>query len=38
MTQIRNVAVQTAITLALTGLLGALLFSVADYATRGVIA
>ena len=31
-------AVQAAITLALTGVLGAVLFGVADLATRGVVA
>ena len=37
MTPIRNIAVQAAVTLALTGLLGAALLSLADYATRGVV-
>jgi hypothetical protein len=35
---LRNVALQVAITLALAGLLGAILLGVADFATRGVIA
>jgi hypothetical protein len=38
MTPIRSIAVQAAITLTLTGLLGAALFIFADYATTGVIA
>jgi len=37
MTSFRNFAVQAAATLTLTGVLGALLFNVADLATRGVI-
>ncbi len=37
MTNIRNFAVQAAATLTLTSALGALLFGVADLATRGVV-
>ncbi len=37
MSTFRNFAVQAAVTLTLTGALGAILFNVADYATRGVI-
>ena len=37
MTSFRNLAVQAAITLSLTGVLGALLFNVAELATRGVV-
>ena len=37
MTSLRTFAVQAAATLTLTGVLGALLFNVADLATRGVI-
>ncbi len=33
-----NIALQVAITLALASLLGAVLFGVADFATRGVLA
>lgn len=38
MTQLRNIALQAAITLTLTVLLGAVLLGVADFATQGVIA
>lgn len=38
MSPLRNFAVQAAATVALAGLLGALLFGVADFATRGVVA
>ncbi len=34
----KNIALQAAITLTLTGILGAVLFGVADFATQGVIA
>lgn len=37
MTNLRNVLVQTALTLALTTALGAALFFAADLATRGVV-
>jgi hypothetical protein len=37
MNSLRNFALQAAATLTLTGALGAILFSVADFATRGVI-
>lgn len=35
---LRHFALQVAVTLALAGLLGAVLFNIADFATRGVIA
>ena len=34
----RNFALQVSVSLALTGVLGAMLFGVADFATQGVIA
>lgn len=37
MTTLRNFALQAAATLTLTGVLGAILFNVADFATRGVV-
>jgi hypothetical protein len=37
MNSLRNFALQAAATLTLTAALGAILFSVADFATRGVI-
>ncbi len=37
MSTFRNFALQAAVTLTLTGALGAILFSVADYATTGVV-
>ncbi len=37
MNMLRNFAVQATVTLTLTSALGAILFNVADYATRGVI-
>lgn len=37
MTNFRNFAIQTAVTLALTSALGAALFFAADLATRGVV-
>ena len=37
-TSLRNLAIQAGVTLALSGLLGALLLGFADYATKGVIA
>ena len=37
MTSLRNFAIQAAATLTLTGVLGVLLFNVADLATRGLI-
>lgn len=38
MTNLRNTALQAFATFALTGLLGAALYIVADFATRGVVA
>lgn len=35
---LRHFALQIAVTLTLAGLLGAVLFGVADFATRGVVA
>ncbi len=35
---IRNIALQAAVTLALTAILGAALFGFADFATQGVVA
>jgi hypothetical protein len=37
MNTLRNFALQAAATLTLTGALGAILFNVADFATRGVV-
>lgn len=37
-TSFKNFALQAAAIFAMTGLLGAVLFTVADYATRGVVA
>ncbi len=37
MSNLRNFALQAAATITLTGALGAILFNVADFATRGII-
>ena len=37
MTSLRNFALQATVTLTLTSALGAVLFGLADYATRGVV-